>query len=143
MPGRNRECAAPILRGGETWSSRSSRVIATAAFPWASGKRRVQLGPRSSWRGDCAEFDDLVADRQRRHELRALQRFGLVRQRLEPALEAAVRGFRSRRQGAREAAQIAQVRRGAGAFASLARAAAAGGMQRCGAQPAKIASAVL
>src|SRR5882724_8021753 len=51
-------------------------------------KRGVELHRRSTARSQVAQLDDLAADRQRREQLRALQRLGLVRQCRDPAVDA-------------------------------------------------------
>ena len=68
--------------------------------------------PRSSLASDAAKLDDLGTDRERRHQLRALQRLRLIRQRREPAIHAALPIVgRPRDRTRREAAQIAQRQR--------------------------------
>ena len=59
-----------------------------------------------------AKLDDLATDRERRHQLRALQRLRLIRQRREPAIHAALPIVgRPRDRTRRKAAQIAQRQR--------------------------------
>ena len=73
------------------------------------GERRAQLRTKIEQRRDRAKLHDVVADGERRKEMRALQRLGLVRQDFQAAVEAALPVFRPPRQGAdRQAAQIAQ-----------------------------------
>ena len=73
------------------------------------GERRVQLRAEIKQAGDHAELYDVVTDGERSEEPRPLQRFGLVRQGFQSAIEAALPGFRPRREGAdRQATQIAQ-----------------------------------
>ena len=71
-------------------------------------KRRTKLRVQAKSRQDPAQVDDLGPDRQRRYELRALQRLGLVGQHREPAVHAAFPIFPDPLGTDREAAQIAQ-----------------------------------
>ena len=72
-------------------------------------ERRVEIRLRPKLGRDVTEPDDLGADRQRRQELRALQRLGRVRQCREPAVDTAFPIARQPWDGTRrEAAQIAQ-----------------------------------
>src|SRR5215813_13315292 len=72
-------------------------------------KRDVELRSDTKPRSQAAKLDNFGANRQRRHELRLLQRLGLVRQCREPAVDAALPILRAGWQGSdREAAQIAQ-----------------------------------
>ena len=105
--------------------------------------RRRAPRPTPRCGASAAKVDDLGADRQRRQQLRALQRLGLVRQCREPAVDAALPILRARRQGRdREAAQIAQASaRAGGAPAMPADREAAGETTTAAtAQPTKTAS---
>jgi len=52
-------------------------------------ERRLELSVKAELRGHRAEVDNLGPDRQRRHELRPLQRLGCVRHCRELAVHAA------------------------------------------------------
>ena len=78
-------------------------------YPDARNPQAPNKAPRpSKSRQDPAQVDDLGPDRQRRYELRALQRLGLVGQHREPAVHAAFPIFPDPLGTDREAAQIAQ-----------------------------------
>ena len=56
-------------------------------------ERRIQLRPQIHSPHNAPKLDDLAADRERRHQLRTLQRLRLIRQRREAAIHAALQIF--------------------------------------------------
>ena len=68
-----------FCQGGKATISRSSCATAAALFPCAKGSSAASRSDaRPSW-GDATKLDDFAAKRERREELSALQRLGLVR----------------------------------------------------------------
>ena len=119
-------------RSATTLSVPTSKPAASLPSSWRSRAIAVALSPRAmapsaassvardpTARGHLAKLDDLAADRERRHQSRALQRLSLIRHCGDPAIHAALpilqprrpaRRLRARRRSRRVSASSRRVR---------------------------------